>query len=267
MLFPIQLNGTSNKLAEAGSGLSPSRQSLSLKESMEWTKIKPQHYLSGNFTLTECGAMVKLIALTASIERMPTPREMRAQVPQATCKGLAAALQGTGTTLIQVLDKVLEDVENIKNKRDISRDTSRRYTQKKKEKEAVIVSANDVSSDTTDKSRVDKIREDKTDKQKKEDWFVSVWDLYPAPRLGRKEALRHFTSTVKTDSDFERITRAVKRYRVSDTVMKGFVKNGGTWFNNWEDYVEEQLTVGEEIAEKKRQAEIGNKLKSMGLTT
>ena len=232
---------------------------------MKWTKIKPQHYISGNLSLDECGAMVRLICLTASIERMPTPRETRMQVPQATYSRLISKLQALDTTLIDVLDKVLEDVENIENKKQISRDTSRRYRKKTEEKSSDNEGSSDVSSDTTDKIRLDKIRLDKNKQLQQESWFCEVWDLYPAPRHGRKEALRHFKTTVKTVIAFERIMRAVKNYRTCDTVTRGFVKNGATWFNNWEEYVDEQLTVGDEIKIKKQQEQVNSKLKAMGL--
>lgn len=69
----------------------------------------------------------------------------------------------------------------------------------------------------------------------REVWFQSVWATYPN-KDGRKEALRHFLATVKTEDDLARIRKALDSYLKSRPVANGFVKNGSTWFNNWQDW-------------------------------
>lgn len=66
--------------------------------------------------------------------------------------------------------------------------------------------------------------------------FNTLWEKYPN-KDGRKEALRHFVATVKTEQDVKDITAALENYVKSDKVLKGFIKSGSTWFNNWKDWV------------------------------
>ena len=67
--------------------------------------------------------------------------------------------------------------------------------------------------------------------------FKEVWDKYPN-KDGRKEALRHFKATILNVDDHARCKQALENYLASDRVKKGFVKNGSTWFNCWEDWVD-----------------------------
>ena len=70
----------------------------------------------------------------------------------------------------------------------------------------------------------------------REELFDSIWARYPK-RDGRKAALRSFLSSVKTKEDWDSLNTALDNYLQADTVLKGFVKNGSTWFNNWKDWV------------------------------
>jgi len=67
--------------------------------------------------------------------------------------------------------------------------------------------------------------------------FEGVWNLYPS-KVGKGEALRHFTTTVKTEQDLIDINKALKNYIESKRVKEGFIQNGSTWFNNWRDWVD-----------------------------
>src|SRR3990167_738620 len=69
--------------------------------------------------------------------------------------------------------------------------------------------------------------------------FETIWKLYP-DRTGRKSALRHFLATVKTAADLAAIGRALEKYKASERVRKGFIQNGSTWFNNWQDWTTHQ---------------------------
>jgi len=66
--------------------------------------------------------------------------------------------------------------------------------------------------------------------------FNVLWQRYPN-RTGKKDALRHFEATVKTPEDLTNINTALTNYLRSDKVKKGFIQNGSTWFNNWQDWV------------------------------
>ncbi len=69
--------------------------------------------------------------------------------------------------------------------------------------------------------------------------FDSLWKRYPK-RLGKKEALRHFKATVKTDEDWQNINKALDNYLHSKNVKENtqFIQHGSTWFNNWQDWIE-----------------------------
>jgi hypothetical protein len=67
--------------------------------------------------------------------------------------------------------------------------------------------------------------------------FDVLWKSYPN-RSGKKNALRHFNTTVKTAEDYKNIQTALQNYLASGNVKNGFIKNGSTWFNEWQDWVE-----------------------------
>jgi len=54
---------------------------------------------------------------------------------------------------------------------------------------------------------------------------------------GKTVASKHFNETVKTQKDWEDINLALHNYLRSNRVTKGFVKNGGNWFENWRDWI------------------------------
>jgi hypothetical protein len=70
-----------------------------------------------------------------------------------------------------------------------------------------------------------------------EGWFEKIWEEYPQKgRVGKKAALRHFCSSVKTIEDAKRCARSLERYLESKRVKEGYVQNGSTWFNDWQSW-------------------------------
>jgi len=67
--------------------------------------------------------------------------------------------------------------------------------------------------------------------------FDEIWIKYPN-KDGKKDALRHFEASVKTEQDWIDINIALQNYLMSERVLKGYIKNGSTWFNNWRDWVD-----------------------------
>lgn len=65
--------------------------------------------------------------------------------------------------------------------------------------------------------------------------FELIWQNYPN-KDGRKAAEKHFRASVKSEQDWMDIQRALENYLGSERVVKGFIKNGSTWFNNWRDW-------------------------------
>ena len=71
--------------------------------------------------------------------------------------------------------------------------------------------------------------------------FSDIWKKYPKC-IGKKAAERHFKTSVKTQQDCSDIQKALNNYLESETVRKGFIQNGSTWFNNWRDWIDYQET-------------------------
>lgn len=67
--------------------------------------------------------------------------------------------------------------------------------------------------------------------------FEVLWKQYPR-REDRKGAFRHFQASVKTDTDLINIRRALDNYLKCHRVKSGYIKNGSTWFNQWQDWLE-----------------------------
>lgn len=67
--------------------------------------------------------------------------------------------------------------------------------------------------------------------------FNKVWEEYPN-KAGKRMAVKHFKTSVKTKKDFEDLQKALANYLSSKRVAKGFIQNGSTWFNNWRDWVD-----------------------------
>ncbi len=66
--------------------------------------------------------------------------------------------------------------------------------------------------------------------------FESLWQEYPK-RLGKKQALRHFMASVKTEADVIRIRNALAKYRAHVAGKeREFIQHASTWFNNWQDW-------------------------------
>ena len=67
--------------------------------------------------------------------------------------------------------------------------------------------------------------------------FEFIFNQYPN-KDGKKQALKYFNSSVKTEADYILIQTALKNYLNSERVKNGYVKNASTWFNNWRDWIE-----------------------------
>ena len=71
-------------------------------------------------------------------------------------------------------------------------------------------------------------------------FFEKLWEAYPK-KDGKKAAERYYNSTVKNESGMERINLALGQYLnyiESNKLDAKFIKNGSTWFNNWQDWEE-----------------------------
>ena len=96
----------------------------------------------------------------------------------------------------------------------------------------------DLDRDLDSTKEVKKLRSKENNKYSP--FFDEIWDQYPR-KEGRKEAERHFNTSVKTDDDLENIRTAVKNY--SESVIDKeyqYIKMGKTFFNNWRDYIRKE---------------------------
>lgn len=89
---------------------------------MDWVKIRHNHLFHTELTLVQIGALVKIQSLCAFLERIPTAREVARIIPPNVLTRLSNVLKDRGVTLTEVLNKVLEDVSKV---------TQRRKTQKR----------------------------------------------------------------------------------------------------------------------------------------
>jgi len=85
-----------------------------------------------------------------------------------------------------------------------------------------------------------KTKQNIEDEDEIESVFEILWSKYPN-KDGKKEALKHFHSSVKNSKDIANVKKAVDNYlqhlEINGTTGK-FVKNGSTFFNNWSDWVD-----------------------------
>lgn len=74
-------------------------------------------------------------------------------------------------------------------------------------------------------------------------FFSSLWKEYPRQE-GLKAAQRHFTASVKTESDCWKIVYAMMKYKSKlkkESTETKYTKKGETWFNNWMDWIPEDI--------------------------
>lgn len=87
---------------------------------MDWIKIKTGHILNTGLTLIQIGALVKMQALTAHLERIPSEKELNREVAEKARRGLAEVLQSQRTSPAEVLQKVCEDCARVMEQRHTS---------------------------------------------------------------------------------------------------------------------------------------------------
>jgi len=81
--------------------------------------------------------------------------------------------------------------------------------------------------------------------------FEKIWAMYPTKgKIGKKTAFNKMKLTIKTKQDLINCENALAHYKQSDRVSRGYVQNGSTWFNNWEDWITDP-DPGEDLEFKK----------------
>lgn len=82
------------------------------------------------------------------------------------------------------------------------------------------------------------------DQKKKyfEKFFEQIWAEYPK-KEGKKGALVHFKASVKSVEDVKKIFTALENYKKKirdENTPPQYIKQGKTWFNDWQDYLDYQ---------------------------
>ena len=127
---------------------------------MEFTKVKPMHYLMTGYTPQQKGNLVTIVCLTAHLERKPTDREVLQHMHNNAVTSLEQALNLRGTSLELVMDKVLEDCDRVNHKRGLNAKHQKTY----REKHSSGKEYSKPLCKPTEKRREEKIREEYKEK-------------------------------------------------------------------------------------------------------
>lgn len=116
---------------------------------MDWIKVYIKHYYYTNLSLSEMGMLISIQLLTAKLEEIPTEDRMLKlpEIGRRRLDKLKTKLDKDGTSLHQILTKVLEDANKVQQAREHGKNKMVSWRGKKK----------DVTSNVTS---IDKIRED-----------------------------------------------------------------------------------------------------------
>ena len=128
---------------------------------MDWIKVLNRHILFEYNDLrdSEFAAWIKIMALTAELEHLPTREQMLKYVHYKTLDSLQDKLNKHSIDLQYVLNKVLIDAQYVSNRREALKNNTQRYRDKNK---PVIDDVIITSQIREDKIREDKIKEDKS---------------------------------------------------------------------------------------------------------
>jgi len=139
---------------------------------MDWIKVKTNHvlYEYNDLRDSEFSAWIKIMALTAQLEHLPTREQMIQYVHYKTLDSLQHKLNTHSIDLQYILNKVLIDVQYVSNRREALKKNTQRYRESKK---PVI---NDVI--ITSSIREDKIREDKIINNTKKEKIAFVLSIF-----------------------------------------------------------------------------------------
>jgi hypothetical protein len=128
---------------------------------MDWIKVYHKHLFG--LTKLEKATLVEIQILTAFLERLPLESEMVQATSEHALTTLRHHLDDRSTTLRQVLDKVLEDVQDVADKRLAGRQRKQKWLSN--HKNPTLERVPRTQGNEADKIREDKIREDKSNRE------------------------------------------------------------------------------------------------------
>lgn len=160
------------------------------------------------------------------------------QFSQAT--GLKKQHAHRGISKLIELNLVTKNGDGLITKYRINKDSSTWKLSPKKVTYPKKVTSVPVNGDNAypKKGNTKEIPKDTITKEKRIECFEIIWKRYPN-KDGKKAAERHFNATVKKEKDWTDINQALDNYiNHTKNTEKRFIKNGSTWFNNWQDWIE-----------------------------
>jgi len=214
---------------------------------MDWIKVLNRHILFEYDDLrdSEFVAWIKIMALTAYLEHIPTHDQMLKHVHYKTLTSLQDKLNKHSIDLQYILNKVLIDAQYVHNRRETWKKNKQQYRDDKKNVSMDV--SMDVSSIDKDKDK-DKDKEHiKTTIPKKTgivyaDDFIKFWDAYPK-KVGKDAAYKSWKPRNGTMPPISDLLVAIGKQIKSDQWQKEngqYIPNPATWLNQgrWADSVE-----------------------------
>jgi hypothetical protein len=188
-----------------------------------WIKVKTVHVLDEYNDLTdkEFRAWIKLMALTCRLEHIPTNQQMTDKVHYKTIESLNDTLMTHQTTLNDILNEVLKDVQGMLENRE-------RQKQKQKEYRARLTPVtNNVT--VTLRDREEKRREEKN--IKKEHIAVSVPDWIKKETWDAFLEMRKSIGAKPTNRAIELLISKLNHFRLAGQDPNAILDQ--STMNNW----------------------------------
>lgn len=123
-----------------------------------------------------------------------------------------------------------EMIRREKKSNNLSENAKKRWTNVKKRNAIALQKDMPIENENENENK------DDNKKEVNNKHFESIWNKYPN-KDGKKRSKIYFFASVKTEKDLEDINKALNNYLNCKKVKEGFIKNGSTWFNNWQDWI------------------------------
>jgi len=123
---------------------------------MDWYKERPNYILDSEYSDVVSLGIIKIRALTARLEKIPTEQQLKRYIHHNTLKAVHKTLQDEGKTLSRMVEDVIKTID---------KQLVKRHSDKTRMQGLRVIARNVANDSQTcsevDKTRLDKIREDK----------------------------------------------------------------------------------------------------------
>ena len=238
---------------------------------MEWYKQGSKYTADTRFTLSEVGAISRLLANVAFHERPLTDLEMTSIVGAKVLRQVCKALKyHYSTTISEVLQKGYEDVLVVQHKRIVSRKSSESY----RKRQVIISKGSDVSCDNHRDNHRDadvtsievEVEGEVENKQGKPDLpfntadFKTAWDEWNQHRREKKKPLTPL-AVKKQFSQFIEIGEKRAIAAINHSILKGWtgIFEQSKGFDNKPDKEHTDPITGRPLPNGKTRTDLGMK--------